>query len=199
MYPWQHHGVIYYSVIFICLFSDNMNVQMDLLNPWLTSLQAFIRSVHRRQAMGYKINAACWFILRNKSSNRLRYFHPSVNNFRVLPNPRTIQSMEQLKDLLNGHLNVECFEGLSVLGHPTSKWVAVALTNVVLYLYYTHIPLIWGPGDSNDDNNKHVGFILNNQAVQWIPFETDNLGLFRCLALTKKNILQWHKWPPSRR
>ena len=151
-----------------------------------TSVQAFIRSVHRRQAMGYKINASCGFILRNKSSNRLRYFHPSVNNFRVLPNPRTIQSMEQLEELMNGHLNVESFEGMSLLGHPTSEWVAVALTNVVLYLYYTHIPLIGGPGDSNDDNNKQVGFILNNQAVQWIPFETDNLCLFRCLALTQE-------------
>ena len=109
-----------------------------------------------------------------------------MNNFRVLPNPRTIQSMEQLEELMNGHLNVESFEGMSLLGHPTSEWVTVALTNVVLYLYYTHIPLIRGPGDSNDDNNKQVGFILNNQAVQWIPFETDNLCLFRCLALTQE-------------
>ena len=153
-----------------------------------TALQAFIRSVHCRQAMAYKINASCGFILRNKSSNRLRYFHPSVNNFGVLPKPWTIQSMEQLEELMNGHLNVESFEVMSLLGHPTSEWVAVALTKVVLYLYYTHIPLIGGPGDNNDDNNnnKHVGFIQNNQAVKWIPFEADNLCVFRCLALAQE-------------
>ena len=161
---------------------SSYNFRVPLTGSQL-ALQAFTRSVHRRQAIGYKINASCGFILRHKLTHRLRYFHPSVNNFSILVNPRTIQSMDQINTLMDEHLNIESLEDMSLRAHPTSEWVSVAMTNVALRVYHTQAPLIGGPGDRDKDNND--GTILNNHSVKLIPRESDNLCLFRCLALSE--------------
>ena len=147
-----------------------------------TALRAFICSIHCHQAIWYKINTSCCFILRHKLLNRLRYFHASVNNFSILGTPCTIQSMDQIDILMDECLNMT-LEDMSSRAHPTLEWVSVTMTNVALCVYHTQVPLIKCPGDGNDDNGH--GVILNNQSVILILRESDNLCLSGCLTLSQ--------------
>ena len=149
-----------------------------------TALRAFIHSVHYRQAIGYKVNTSCGFILQNKISGRLRYFHLSMNDLSIFPNPRSVYYMDRLNELIKDHL-----KDMTLIGHPTSDWVTVTMTNIVLCLYYTNIPLIRGLGghgeDNSHDDDEDVRFFMF-RSVHLIPLKTDNLCLFWCLALVRE-------------
>ena len=64
-----------------------------------------LETVHLRQAHGYKLNASVGAIMAHKVSGRLRYFHPSANNYRLLVSPATVERIEDLgslQDLVDG-------------------------------------------------------------------------------------------------
>ena len=92
--------------------------------PLLTTNNAEIVSSLDEVATKYnnkiKINAAFGFILKNKTTQQLKFFHPS-NNTMLFPNPRLINSVLDYRTLVDDVEQEDAFE-YARLQRPSTNW-----------------------------------------------------------------------------
>ena len=115
-----------------------------------------LETVHLRLAHGYKLNASIGTIMAHKVSGRMRYFHPSANNYRLLVSPATVEQIEDLgslQDLVDGQSRTD--HAVSLM--PDSAWHVVCVTNVEFYVYHNMAAPIQGPTDLSDDDEESDG------------------------------------------
>ena len=159
-------------------------------NRRLTSLD--MRDLHDQlfllfdqQTTAFKVNLSFGFILKQKVTGRLRYYHSSNNCCgRYMEEPALItnradfesfQERIQEPDLLNW----------AVSQRPNSDWICELVTNVTFFLNRIVQHPIGCVGVTLPDyvkNNKAiVGLTKDEHGVTY----NDNLCLFRCLASTE--------------
>ena len=139
------------------------------------SLQ-YLESVHSRQAHGYKVNASVGAILAHKVSGRIRYFHASANNYRLLPEPAIVQSVEDLRALQNFADDRSWTDHVGGL-MPDSAWRVVWVCNVQFVLYHDLGAYIRGP----ERQRRLRGLSRDHQDHQQTDFR-QRLCVFHCLA-----------------
>ncbi|KAJ8048248.1 hypothetical protein HOLleu_00491 [Holothuria leucospilota] len=166
---------------------DTYNFRItDLSN---TSMRDLVRLVHNDQSNQFKLNMSFGFILRNRVTGDLRYFHASVNNHRLFDYPIMIGSQGDLNSFLE-QFDIEDIEQTLLLGRPDSKWVLDFITNVTIFVNKLgNHPLVGGPPPHIPDYiNKHQHLVtMSHHRKTNQPFQ-DNLCLFRCLSYHLKSV-----------
>ena len=158
-------------------------------NRRLTSLDT--RDLHEplcvlfdQQTTAFKINCSYGFLLKNKTTNRFRYYHSSNNCCgRYLEEPSLVTNSQTFNAFLERIKETDVLQS-AIAQRPNSDWVVELLTNVTFFLNrIIHHP-IGCVGVTLPDYLKH------NKAVVGLEKDhhrnatyNDNLCLFRCLAL----------------
>jgi hypothetical protein len=162
----------------------------------------FMEAVLRRQATAFRVNASCGLILRRQDGN-VRYFHSSMNNYRVADQPVVVTSADDLRTFVADYMDLYVMGQQNVVDvSPSSAWSLVALTNVSVQVYHTDEMLIGGPGDEDDDDDEDEWIRTGVRSVRYVPRHTDNLCFFRCLAIHKNDGLSakelFRRWTERR-
>jgi hypothetical protein len=188
----SRHGRVSYYILRIPLDVRNQSIVDD-----------FMESVLRRQAMAFLVNASCGLILRRQDGN-VRYFHSSMNNYRVSDQPVLVSSAADLRTFVEDYLDIYVLgQQTATEVSPSSEWSMVALTNLSVQVYHTDDTLIGGPGDPEDEEDEEEDEWIRTgvRSVYYVPRNKDNLCFFRCLAKhgtdgsgTKNLFNKWMDW-----
>ena len=142
-----------------------------------TVLETPLKKMYQEQTNAFKINLSYGFVLRNKNTDRYKYYHSSCNCCgRYLDEPSLITNSEDFdNDVLQWALNQR----------PDSAWVCELVTNVTLFVNrvidhplgcVNMIPL----PVYVKKNRALIGLEKEPNHNKWYG---DNLCLYRCLAL----------------
>ena len=137
-----------------------------------------------QQTMSFKINCSFGFILKDKVTSRLRYYHSSNNCCgRFLEEPSLITNRADFDSFLERIREPDILQW-AIAQRPNSDWVCELVTNVTFFLNrIIHHP-IGCVGVNLPDYVKHnkaiVGLAKDHYRTRTY---NDNLCLFRCLAL----------------
>ena len=157
-------------------------------NHRLTSLDT--RDLHdqlfllfEEQTTAFKVNVSVGFILKQKATSRLRYYHSSNNCCgRYLEEPSLITNRADFDRFLARIQESDILQW-AVAQRPNSVWVCEHVTNATFFLNRIVDHPIGCVGINLPDyvkNNKViVGLAKDENGVTY----NDNLCLFRCLAL----------------
>ena len=157
-------------------------------NHRLTSLDT--RDLHdqlfllfEEQTTAFKVNVSFGFILKQKATSRLRYYHSSNNCCgRYLEEPSLITNRADFDRFLARIQESDILQW-AVAQRPNSDWVCEHVTNATFFLNRIVDHPIGCVGINLPDyvkNNKViVGLAKDENGVTY----NDNLCLFRCLAL----------------
>ena len=157
-------------------------------NHRLTSLDT--RDLHDQlfllfdqQTTAFKINCSYGFILKNKTTNRFRYYHSSNNCCgRLLEEPSLITNRDDFDRFLARIQESDILQW-AVAQRPNSDWVCEHVTNATFFLNRIVDHPIGCVGVTLPD------YVKNNKAIVGLAKDehgaiyNDNLCLFRCLAL----------------
>ena len=125
----------------------------------METVDNYLRCVFDRQATAFKCNAVIRAILKHKVTGRLRYFHPSANNYKLLSEPVIVRSWDDLAPLRNMTETSEWTDH-AALQMPNSAWKIVMVTNVTFHIYHMQQHPIGGKSyiyqmtDDEDDNDS---------------------------------------------
>ena len=158
-------------------------------NHRLTSLDT--RDLHdqlfllfEEQTTAFKVNVSFGFILKQKATNRLRYYHSSNNCCgRYLEEPSLITNRDDFDRFLARIQESDILQW-AVAQRPNSDWVCEHVTNATFFLNRIVDHPIGCVGINLPDyvkNNKAI-FGLEKDRYRKTTYN-DNLCLFRCLAL----------------
>ena len=142
-----------------------------------------LRVLFEEQTTSFKINCSFAFILKNKTTNRLKYYHSSNNCCgRLLEEPSLITNRGDFDRFLARIQESDILQW-AIAQRPNSDWVCEHVTNATFFLNkIVHHP-IGCVGITLPDYLKHnkaiVGLTKDEHGVTY----NDNLCLFRCLAL----------------
>ena len=137
-----------------------------------------------QQTVSFKINCSFGFILKDKVTSRLRYYHSSNNCCgRFLEEPSLITNRADFDSFLERIREPDILQW-AIAQRPNSDWVCELVTNVTFFINrIIHHP-IGCVGVNLPDYVKH------NKAIVGLEKDhhrnaiyRDNLCLFRCLAL----------------
>ena len=158
-------------------------------NHRLTSLDT--RDLHdqlfllfEEQTTAFKVNVSFGFILKQKATSRLRYYHSS-NNYcgRYLEEPSLITNRADFDRFLARIQESDILQW-AVAQRPNSDWVCEHVTNATFFLNRIDDHPIGCVGINLPD------YVKNNKAIVGLEKDryrkttyNDNLCLFRCLAL----------------
>ena len=157
-------------------------------NHRLTSLDT--RDLHdqlfllfEEQTTAFKVNVSFGFILKQKATSRLRYYHSSNNCCgRYLEEPSLITNRADFDRFLARIQESDILQW-AVAQRPNSDWVCEHVTNATFFLNRIVDHPIGSVGINLPDyvkNNKAiVGLAKDEHGAKY----NDNLCLFRCLAL----------------
>ena len=157
-------------------------------NHRLTSLDT--RDLHdqlfllfEEQTTAFKVNVSFGFILKQKATSRLRYYHSSNNCCgRYLEEPSLITNRADFDRFLARIQESDILQW-AVAQRPNSDWICEMVTNATFFLNRIVDHPIGCVGINLPDyvkNNKAiVGLEKDEHGVTY----NDNLCLFRCLAL----------------
>ena len=142
-----------------------------------------LRVLFDQQTTAFKINCSFAFILKNKTTNRLKYYHSSNNCCgRLLEEPSLITNRADFDSFLERIREPDILQW-AIAQRPNSDWVCELVTNVTFFLNRIVQHPIGCVGVTLPDyvkNNKAiVGLTKDEHGVTY----NDNLCLFRCLAL----------------
>ena len=158
-------------------------------NHRLTSLDT--RDLHDQlfllfgqQTDAFKINCSYGFLLKNKTTNRFRYYHSSNNCCgRLLEEPSLITNRDDFDRFLARIQESDILQW-AVAQRPNSDWVCEHVTNATFFLNRIVDHPIGCVGVTLPD------YVKNNKAIVGLEKDNhrhaiynDNLCLFRCLAL----------------
>ena len=148
-----------------------------------TVLETPLKKMYQEQTNAFKINLSYGFVLRNKNTDRYKYYHSSCNCCgRYLDEPSLITNSEEFDDFLERIRETDVLQW-ALNQRPDSAWVCELVTNVTFFV--------------NRIINHPIGcvnmiplpvYIKKNRAVIGLEKDNnkrygDNLCLFRCLAL----------------
>ena len=150
-----------------------------------TVLEAPLRNVFQEQTTAFKINLNYAFVLRNKNTDRYRYYHASCNCCgRYLDEPSLIANSKDFDEFLERIREADVLQW-AINQRPDSAWVCELVTNATFFVKRII-----------DHPIGCVGmiplpiYIKKNKAVVGLEVDPihgrryrDNLCLFRCLAL----------------
>ena len=151
--------------------------------PDMRVLKEPLGELFDEQTTAFKVNLSFGFILKQKVTGRLRYYH-SYNNFcgRYMEEPALItnradfqsfQERIQEPDLLNW----------AVSQRPNSDWICEMVTNVTFFINRIVDHPIGCVGLVIPDYVKNNKAIIGLEKDHYGAVYRDNLCLFRCLAL----------------
>ena len=158
-------------------------------NHRLTSLDT--RDLHdqlfllfEEQTTAFKVNVSFGFILKQKATSRLRYYHSSNNCCgRYLEEPSLITNRDDFESFLERIREPDILQW-AVAQRPNSDWVCEHVTNATFFLNRIDDHPIGCVGVALPDYVKHNKAIVGLEKDRYhMTTYNDNLCLFRCLAL----------------
>ena len=142
-----------------------------------------LRVLFEEQTTSFKINCSFAFILKNKTTNRLKYYHSSNNCCgRLLEEPSLITNRADFDSFLERIREPDILQW-AIAQRPNSDWVCELVTNVTFFLNRIVKHPIGCVGVILPD------YVKNNKAIFGLAKDehgaiyNDNLCLFRCLGL----------------
>ena len=151
--------------------------------PDMRVLKEPLGELFDEQTTAFKVNLSFGFILKQKVTGRLRYYHSSNNCCgRYMEEPSLItnradfesfQERIQEPDLLNW----------AVSQRPNSDWICEMVTNVTFFINRIEDHPIGCVGINLPDYVKNNKAIIGLEKDHYSAVYRDNLCLFRCLAL----------------
>ena len=136
-----------------------------------------------QQTTAFKINCSFGFVLREKQSGRLRYYHSSNNCCgRLLEEPSLITNQADFDSFLERIREPDILQW-AIAQRPNSDWVCELVTNVTFFLNR----IVQHPIGCVGVNLPT--YVKNNKAIVGLAKDehgaiyNDNLCLFRCLGL----------------
>ena len=157
-------------------------------NHRLTSLDT--RDLHdqlfllfEEQTTAFKVNVSFGFILKQKATSRLRYYHSSNNCCgRYLEEPSLITNRADFDRFLARIQESDILQW-AVAQRPNSDWVCEHVTNATFFLNRIVDHPIGCVGVTLPDYVKNNKAIVGLAKDENCAIYNDNLCLFRCLAL----------------
>ena len=142
-----------------------------------------LRELFDQQTTSFKINCSFAFILKNKTTNRLKYYHSSNNCCgRLLEEPSLITNRGDFDRFLARIQESDILQW-AIAQRPNSDWVCEHVTNATFFLNkIVHHP-IGCVGVTLPDYLKHNKAIVGLEKDSHGVIYRDNICLFRCLAL----------------
>ena len=145
-----------------------------------------LRELFQEQKTVFKVNCSYGFVLRDKVTSRLRYYHSSNNCCgRLLEEPSLIANRDDFDRFLARIAESDILQW-AITQRPNSDWVCEHVTNVTFFLNKILQHPIGCVGIDLPD------YVKNNKAVVGLEKDhyrtrtyNDNLCLFRCLALNQ--------------
>ena len=146
-------------------------------------LQEPLHQLFEEQTTAFKANVSFGFILKQKATSRLRYYHSSNNCCgRYLEEPSLITNRDDFESFLERIREPDTLQW-EVAQRPNSDWVCEHVTNATFFLNRIVDHPIGCVGVTLPD------YVKNNKAIVGLAKDengaiyNDNLCLFRCLAL----------------
>ena len=147
-------------------------------------LQEPLFALFDQQKTAFKVNASYGFVLKEKQSGRLRYYHSSSNCCgRLLEEPSLIANRDDFDRFLARIAESDILQW-AITQRPNSDWVCEHVTNVTFFINRIAQHPIGCVGVALPD------YVKNNKAVVVLEKDhhrnaiyRDNLCLFRCLGL----------------
>ena len=138
-----------------------------------------------QQTVSFKINCSFGFILKDKTTERLRYYHSSNNCCgRLLEEPSLITNRTDFDSFLERIREPDILQW-AIAQRPNSDWVCEHVTNATFFLN----KIVQHPMGCVDITLPD--YVKRNKAIVGLEKDNhnaiyrDNLCLFRCLALHK--------------
>ena len=146
-------------------------------------LQEPLRQLFDLQTTAFKINCSYGFLLKNKTTNRFRYYHSSNNCCgRYLEEPSLVTNSQTFNAFLERIKETDVLQS-AIAQRPNSDWVVELVTNVTFFLNrIIHHP-IGCVGVTLPDYLKHNKAVVGLAKDEHGATYNDNICLFRCLAL----------------
>ena len=146
-------------------------------------LQEPLRQLFEEQTTAFKVNLSFGFILKQKVTGRLRYYHSSNNCCgRLLEEPSLITNRGDFDRFLERIHQPDILQW-AISQRPNSDWVCERVTNATFFLNkIVHHP-IGCVGVTLPDYLKHNKAIVGLEKDSHGVIYRDNICLFRCLAL----------------
>ena len=142
-----------------------------------------LRVLFDQQTTSFKINCSFAFILKNKTTNRLKYYHSSNNCCgRLLEEPSLITNRGDFDRFLARIQESDILQW-AIAQRPNSDWVCEHVTNATFFLnrIVQHpigcVGIVLPPHIKR--NKSIIGLETDGNGRPYI----DNLCLFRCLGL----------------
>ena len=147
-------------------------------------LQEPLRQLFEEQTTSFKINCSFAFILKNKTTNRLKYYHSSNNCCgRLLEEPALITNRGDFDQFLERIHQPDILQW-AIAQRPNSDWVCEHVTNATFFVNKIDDHPIGCVGVNLPDYVKHNKAIVGLEKDHHCNATyNDNLCLFRCLAL----------------
>ena len=147
-------------------------------------LQEPLFALFDQQKTAFKVNASYGFVLKEKESGHLRYYHSSSNCCgRLLEEPSLIANRDDFDRFL-ARIAESDIQQWAITQRPDSDWVCEHVTNVTFFINRIAQHPIGCVGVALPD------YVKNNKAVVGLEKDhhrnaiyRDNLCLFRCLGL----------------
>ena len=146
-------------------------------------LQEPLRQLFEEQTTSFKINCSFAFILKNKTTNRLKYYHSSNTCCgRLLEEPALITNRGDFDQFLERIHQPDILQW-AVAQRPNSDWVCEHVTNATFFLSRIVDYPIGCVGVTLPDYVKNIKAIVGLAKDEHGAIYNDNLCLFRCLGL----------------
>ena len=142
-----------------------------------------LRHIFAAETTAFKINISYGFILRNRTSDRYRYYHSSCNCCdRYLDEPSLITNAETFQIFLERIKEPDILKW-ALSQRPNSDWVVELVTNATIFVNRILQHPMGCVGIVLPSHVKHnLSIIGLEKDHHSIPYG-DNLCLFRCLGL----------------
>ena len=135
------------------------------------------------QTTAFKVNISYGFILRNRTSDRYRYYHSSCNCCgRYLDEPSLITNAETFENFLERIKEPDILKR-ALSQRPNSEWVVELVTNATIFVNRIlqhpigYVGIVLPPHVKY--NQSVTGLQKDHQSRPYV----DNLCLFRCMGL----------------
>ena len=138
-----------------------------------------------QQTVSFKINCSFGFILKEKTTGRLRYYHSSCNCCgRLLEEPSLITNRADFDSFLERIREPDILQW-AIAQRPNSDWVCEHVTNATFFLNKIVQHPIGCVGIALPDYVKNNKAVVGLERNKQNSIYKDNICLFRCLALHK--------------
>ena len=142
-----------------------------------------LRELFDQQTTAFKLNCSFGFVLREKESGRLRYYHSSNNCCgRYLEEPSLITNRGDFDRFLERIHQPDILQW-AISQRPNSDWVCERVTNATFFVNKIVKHPIGCVGVTLPDYLKHNKAVVGLAKDEHGATYNDNLCLFRCLDL----------------